>query len=66
MFSLTLGVKYKFALSSGKIVTIIVHGSKAHPVKGVEWDISVDGEQGSYSDLNQALGDSFTQITVVP
>lgn len=65
MFSLTLGATYKFTLSSGKVVTIIVHGTRAHPVMGAEWEISVDGVRGAYSDLNQALGDSFSNITLV-
>lgn len=65
MLTITIGAKYKFVLTSGRTVTVIVHGSSAPTGGGTAWDITVDGARGTYSDINQALGDSFSQVVLV-
>ena len=65
MLTLTLGTMYRFTLIFGRTAIIIVHGSSAAPNSGA-LDISVDGKRGSYTDINQALGEPFTQFVLVP
>lgn len=59
MLHLAIGSKYRFTLLSGKTAVVIVYGQAA---TSHLWDISVDGVRGTYSDVNQALGEPFTQV----
>lgn len=63
MLHLVIGSKYCFTLLSGKTVVVIVYGQIA--ASGL-WDISVDGVRGNHSDINQAIGEPFTQVAAIP
>lgn len=63
MLHLIVGSKYRFALVSGRSVVVIVHGQSG---TGPGWEISVDGVRGTYPDLNQALGEPFSQAAAIP
>ena len=63
MLHLAIGSKYRFTLLSGKTVVVIVYGQAA---SSTEWEISIDGMPGTYADINQALGEPFTQVASIP
>jgi hypothetical protein len=63
MLHLVIGSKYRFTLLSGRTVVVIVHGQVA---SSASWEISVDGVRGTFSDINQALGEPFTQVAAIP
>ena len=63
MLHLVVGSKYRFTLLSGRTAVVIVHGQLA---ASTSWEISVDGVRGTYSDINQALGEPFTLVAAIP
>jgi len=63
MLHLVVGSKYRFTLVSGRTVVIVVHGQTS---AGGPWEISVDSVRGTYTDINQALGEPFTQVAAIP
>lgn len=65
MFSLELGRTYRFTLVSGKTVDLIVIGSQPSSSSGTSFTVSIDGVQGTYSSLNDAIGEPFTNCTAV-
>ena len=66
MLSLTLGSKYQFTLKSGRKIMIVIHGSQPNAVSGTEFDIFVDGVPGKYASVDQALGEAFTNVALLP
>jgi len=60
---LAIGSKYRFTLLSGRIIVVIVYGQLAG---STTWDISIDGTRGAHNDLNQALGEPWTQVASIP
>ena len=65
MLSLELGRTYRFTLLSGRVVDVVVIGSQPNFPAGTLFTISVDGVQGTFSSINDALGEPFTNVTAV-
>lgn len=66
MLRMELGRKYRFTLLSNKTVEIEIHGTKAGLRGMTEFEISVDGVRGTYTDVNAALGEPYTKVELVP
>jgi hypothetical protein len=64
--SISVGSKYQYTLSSGRTVTVIIHGSSADPIHGTVWDITVNDIRGTYADVNQAIGESYIARKQLP
>ncbi len=59
MLRMELGRTYRFTLQSQKTVDIVIHGSKQGAHGMTEFDITVNGVGGIYTDVNAALGDAY-------
>ena len=65
MLSLELGRTYRFTLLLGRAVDVVIIGSQPNSPGGTLFTISVGGVQGAFSSINDALGEPFTNLTVV-
>jgi hypothetical protein len=65
MLRMELGRKYKFTLDSKKVIEIVIHGMQAGAHGMIEFDITVDGVRASYTDVNAALGEAYTDVVEV-
>ncbi len=62
MLSLEIGRYYSFSLFSGRTVEIVVLSSHTDPSGVSTLTLSVNGVQGTYSSVNQALGEHFVHV----
>lgn len=66
MVHLQLGSTYEFTLASGRKILLVVLGSKQQPMGKIGWEIEINGTKEIYPGINEALGESFTQIRLIP
>ena len=66
MVHLQIGSLYEFTLASGRQVLIIVHGSQQQPSGQIGWEISVNGVKAIHKGINEALGENFAAIKLIP
>ncbi len=62
MLRMELGRQYRFTLVSGGTKLICIHGTKVGAGGLTEFDITVDGNQGMYTDVNAALGEAYVKV----
>jgi hypothetical protein len=62
MLKFELGKTYRVTLESNKTVDIVVYGSMAGANGTTQFDYSVNGVRGTYTDLNAALGEPFLKV----
>jgi hypothetical protein len=63
MLSLEIGQIYKFTLVSGRCVEVAVSGSTNNSSGTTSLIVNVNGVDGEYRTLNDALGEPFVKVT---